>query len=121
MCAAGGANTAGAAWSAPRLRVDLIDQDQSAPSAQFIDDLHRANDALVLCPADNDADDFCQWMLSDYSYENATVMMAPASGFYATEGKGKNEVRMAYVLNREDLKKAIKCLEEGLKVYNTKK
>ncbi|MCB9148437.1 MAG: ABC transporter permease [Caldilineaceae bacterium] len=46
--------------SAPRLRVDLIDQDQSAPSAQFIDDLHRANDALVLCPADNDADDFCQ-------------------------------------------------------------
>ncbi|MCB0508773.1 MAG: pyridoxal phosphate-dependent aminotransferase [Chitinophagales bacterium] len=75
---------------------------------------------IVQLPVD-DADDFCQWMLSDYSYENATVMMAPASGFYATEGKGKNEVRMAYVLNREDLKKAIKCLEEGLKVYNTKK
>lgn len=67
-----------------------------------------------------DTDDFCRWMLSDFSYENATVMMAPASGFYATEGKGKNEVRIAYVLNSNDLKKAIKCLEEGLKVYNEK-
>ncbi|HRB92645.1 MAG TPA: Hsp70 family protein, partial [Chitinophagales bacterium] len=56
----------------------------------------------------------------DFNFENETVMMAPASGFYATEGKGKNEVRMAYVLNCNDLKKAIKCLEEGLKVYNSK-
>jgi aspartate aminotransferase len=65
-----------------------------------------------------DSDAFCQWMLSDFNYEGATVMMAPASGFYATEGKGKNEVRIAYVLNSIDLNKAIKCLEEGLKVYN---
>lgn len=65
-----------------------------------------------------DSDDFCQWMLSDFNYENETVMMAPASGFYASENKGKNEVRIAYVLNSIDLKKAIKCLEEGLKVYN---
>jgi len=65
-----------------------------------------------------DTDDFCQWMLSDFSYEGETVMMAPASGFYATEGRGKNEVRIAYVLNCVDLKKAIKCLEEGLKAYN---
>lgn len=65
-----------------------------------------------------DSDDFCQWMLSDFNYEGETVMMAPASGFYATEGKGKNEVRIAYVLNSIDLKKAMKCLEEGLKVYN---
>jgi len=64
-----------------------------------------------------DTDDFCQWMLSDFSYEGETVMMAPASGFYATEGRGKNEVRIAYVLNSIDLKKAIKCLEEGLKAY----
>lgn len=64
-----------------------------------------------------DTDDFCEWMLSDFNYENETVMMAPASGFYATEGKGKNEVRIAYVLNTVDLKKAIKCLEEGLKAY----
>lgn len=67
-----------------------------------------------------DSDDFCQWMLSDFSYENSTVMMAPASGFYATEGCGKNEVRIAYVLNSIDLKKAIKCLEEGLKVYTNR-
>lgn len=67
-----------------------------------------------------DTDAFCQWMLSDFSYENSTVMMAPASGFYSTENKGKNEVRIAYVLNSIDLKKAIKCLEEGLKVYRNK-
>ncbi len=66
-----------------------------------------------------DTDAFCQWMLSDFNYENETVMMAPASGFYTSEEKGKNEVRVAYVLNCNDLKKAIKCLEEGLKVYNS--
>lgn len=65
-----------------------------------------------------DSDDFCQWMLSNFNYNGETVMMAPASGFYSTEGKGKNEVRIAYVLNAIDLKNAIKCLEEGLKVYN---
>jgi aspartate aminotransferase len=64
-----------------------------------------------------DSDAFCQWMLSDFNYEGETVMMAPASGFYATDGKGKNEVRIAYVLNSIDLNKAIKCLEEGLKAY----
>jgi aspartate aminotransferase len=64
-----------------------------------------------------DSDAFCQWMLSDFNYEGATVMMAPASGFYATDGKGKSEVRIAYVLNSIDLNNAIKCLEEGLKAY----
>lgn len=72
---------------------------------------------IVKLPVE-DTDHFCQWMLSDFNYEGDTVMMAPASGFYSTEGKGKNEVRIAYVLNINDLKKAIKCLEEGLKVYN---
>lgn len=64
-----------------------------------------------------DSDHFCEWMLSDFNYNNETVMMAPASGFYSTENKGKNEVRIAYVLNSIDLKKAIRCLEEGLKCY----
>lgn len=64
-----------------------------------------------------DSDIFCQWMLEDFSYEGATVMMAPASGFYATDGAGKNQVRIAYVLNSGDLKAAAKCLEEGLKKY----
>ena len=60
-------------------------------------------------------------MLEHFSYEGQTVMVAPASGFYATEGLGKNEVRVAYVLNKTDLAAAVKCLEEGLKAYNAKK
>lgn len=67
-------------------------------------------------PIDN-ADKFCQWILEEFSYENETVMMAPATGFYSTPGAGSNEVRMAYVLNITDLKKAIICLEKGLAAY----
>ncbi len=65
----------------------------------------------------DDADKFSQWLLSDFEYKNATVMLAPASGFYASPGLGKQEVRIAYVLKIEDLKEAMKCLEEALKVY----
>jgi aspartate aminotransferase len=67
-------------------------------------------------PIDN-ADKFCQWMLEEFSYQNQTVMMAPATGFYSTPGTGFNEVRMAYVLNNDDLNKAMICLAEGLKAY----
>lgn len=65
----------------------------------------------------DDADRFCQWMLEHFSYENETIMMAPASGFYSTPGAGKNEVRLAYVLNVNDLKRALTCLEQGLADY----
>lgn len=65
----------------------------------------------------DDSDKFCQWMLEEFSYENQTVMMAPATGFYSTPGAGLNEVRLAYVLNNNNLAKAMKCLEEALKVY----
>jgi aspartate aminotransferase len=71
---------------------------------------------IAQLPIDN-SDKFCQWMLEDFSYENQTVMMAPATGFYATKGLGQNQVRLAYVLNKEALKNAVKCLEEALKVY----
>lgn len=64
-----------------------------------------------------DADHFCQWLLSDFQHEGATLMMAPASGFYATPGKGKNEVRLAYVLNVADINKSADILEAALKVY----
>ncbi len=64
-----------------------------------------------------DADQFCQWMLESFSHGGATVMMAPASGFYATGGFGKNEVRIAYVLNEGDLVAAIGCLREGILQY----
>jgi aspartate aminotransferase len=67
----------------------------------------------------DDADKFCQWMLEEFDYENETVMMAPATGFYSSPGAGKNEVRLAYVLNQDDLKRALVCLEKGLEVYNS--
>lgn len=67
-------------------------------------------------PIDN-ADKFCQWILEEFSYNNETVMMAPATGFYSTEGAGTNEVRLAYVLNQNDLKNALTCLEKALEVY----
>ena len=67
-------------------------------------------------PVDS-AEKFCQWLLEDFEYNGDTVMMAPASGFYSTEGLGTQEARIAYVLNQDSLKKAVKCLEEALKVY----
>jgi len=67
-------------------------------------------------PIDN-CDRFCQWLLEDYEYNGATVMLAPASGFYSTKGRGMDEVRISYVLNVDDLKASMKCLEEALKVY----
>lgn len=71
---------------------------------------------MVKLPVD-DTDKFCQWLLSDFSFEGQTLMMAPGSGFYATPGLGKQEARIAYVLKIEDLAAAAKCLEEALKVY----
>ena len=65
----------------------------------------------------DDAEKFCQWLLEDFDYKGQTVMMAPANGFYSTPGSGKNEARIAYVLNQESLHNAVKCLEEALKVY----
>jgi aspartate aminotransferase len=69
----------------------------------------------------DDSDVFCQWILEKFEYKNQTVMMAPATGFYATPGLGKNEVRLAYVLNTEALQNALVCLEEALKVYPGRK
>lgn len=66
-----------------------------------------------------DADDFCQWMLEKFSHQNATVMMAPASGFYTKPSDGKSQVRIAYVLNEKDLLQSMECLREGLKAYQS--
>lgn len=63
------------------------------------------------------AEKFCQWMLEEFNYNGETVMMAPANGFYSDPNKGKNEVRLAYVLNLKSLKNAVQCLKEGLKSY----
>ena len=65
----------------------------------------------------DDSDKFCAWLLSDFEYEGQTVMMAPASGFYTGDGIGKNEVRLAYVLEKEELSKALFVLKKALEVY----
>ncbi|PBQ32928.1 aspartate aminotransferase [Sphingobacteriaceae bacterium] len=71
---------------------------------------------IAKLPIDN-ADKFCQWLLEDFNYQSQTVMLAPATGFYSTPGAGSDEVRIAYVLKIEDLKGAMTCLEEALKIY----
>jgi len=73
--------------------------------------------AMAQLPVES-GDDFCQWMLEEFNYEGETVMMAPGSGFYSTRAFGEKQVRIAYVLKEEDLKRSIKIIEEGLKVYN---
>lgn len=65
----------------------------------------------------DDSDKFCQWLLESFEYNGQTVMLAPATGFYSTKGAGKNEVRLAYVLNKEDLKNAMICLDKALQIY----
>ncbi|NVO03954.1 MAG: pyridoxal phosphate-dependent aminotransferase [Bacteroidetes bacterium] len=72
--------------------------------------------AVAKLPIDN-ADKFCQWLLESFVYNNETVMLAPATGFYSTKGAGFDEIRISYVLNIPSLKKSMKCLEEALKVY----
>jgi aspartate aminotransferase len=74
---------------------------------------------MVQLPID-DSDKFCRWMLEKFSYKSQTVMMAPATGFYATKKLGKKQVRIAYVLNQADLAAAMETLQEGLIVYNDK-
>ena len=68
----------------------------------------------------DDADKFCAWCLEEFDYEGQTIFMAPASGFYTTPGLGKNEVRLAYVIKKEDLAKALVVLEKALETYNKK-
>lgn len=65
----------------------------------------------------DDADKFAQWLLEDFEYEKSTLMVAPAAGFYSTPNTGINQVRIAYVLNKNALKKAVQCLEHALKIY----
>jgi len=73
--------------------------------------------AMAKLPVDN-SEIFCQWLLESFSHNGATIMMAPAAGFYATKGKGMDEVRLAYVLNNSDINAAMDCLEAALKEYN---
>jgi aspartate aminotransferase len=114
--------------------VDLPDDYFAAPKAEYLSRrnllVKRLNNMKgVFCPNPggafyaiaklpiDDSDTFCQWLLESFSHNGQTVMLAPATGFYGTPGLGKQEVRLAYVLNLDSLNKAMDCLEEALKVY----
>lgn len=75
---------------------------------------------IARLPIDS-SEEFCKWLLESFQHNGATVMLAPASGFYASQGKGSDEVRLAYVLNEEDINKAMDCLEAALKTYPGRK
>ncbi len=97
-------------------RRDLLKASLDQIEGVVCPEVNGAFYAMVRLPVAN-SEDFCQWMLEEFSYEGSTVMMAPGAGFYATPGNGSDEVRIAYVLNCEDLKKAMECLKHGLIAY----
>ncbi len=97
-------------------RRDTIVQRLNAMEGVFCPNPGGAFYAMAKLPVD-DADAFCLWLLKSFSHKGATVMLAPATGFYGTAGLGKQEVRLAYVLNEQDINIAMDCLEAALKVY----
>lgn len=101
-------------------RRDLIVKRLNAMEGVFCPNPGGAFYAIAKLPID-DADTFCQWLLESFSYEKQTVMLAPATGFYGTPGLGKQEVRLAYVLNLNDINKAMDCLEKALQSYPGRK
>ena len=97
-------------------RRDLLVKRLNAMPGVFCPNPGGAFYAMARLPID-DSDKFCQWLLESFSYKNQTLMLAPATGFYETEGLGKNEVRLAYVLNLNDINAAMDCLEKALEEY----
>lgn len=96
-------------------RDKLVEMLKEIPGV-MIPEVSGAFYMTVQLPVDN-AEQFCQWMLESFDLDGSTVMMAPASGFYATPGLGTDQVRIAYVLNKDALEKAMDCLAAGLKAY----
>jgi len=101
-------------------RRDLIVKRLNAMEGVFCPNPGGAFYAMAKLPID-DADIFCQWLLESFQFENQTIMLAPATGFYGSPGLGKQEVRLAYVLNLDDINKSMDCLEKALEVYPGKK
>lgn len=98
-------------------RRDLLVSRLNAMPGVFCPNPGGAFYAMARLPID-DSDKFCQWLLESFSYQNQTLMLAPATGFYGTPGLGKQEVRLAYVLNLDSINKAMDCLERALIEYN---
>lgn len=103
-----------------RSRRDTLILSLSRIPGVFVPKIQGAFYAFVRLPID-DSDDFCRWLLDEFQLDGETVMLAPGTGFYVTPGMGKDEVRIAYVLDNARLKRAILCLEEALKVYPGRK
>ena len=103
-----------------RSRRDLIVARLNAIPGVFCPNPGGAFYAIARLPI-NDSDQFCQWLLEDFAFDGKTIMLAPATGFYGTPGLGKDEVRLAYVLNKTDINTAMDCLEKALAIYPEKK
>lgn len=101
-------------------RRDLLVKRLNAMNEVYCPNPGGAFYAMAQLPID-DSDKFCQWLLESFSYNNKTVMLAPATGFYGTPGLGRNEVRLAYVLNLKDIDAAMDCLEKALETYPGRK
>jgi aspartate aminotransferase len=97
-------------------RRDLIVKRLNAIEGVFCPNPGGAFYAMAMLPID-DSDKFCQWLLENFSHNGQTVMLAPATGFYGTAGLGKQEVRLAYVLNLDAINAAMDCLEQAIKEY----
>jgi aspartate aminotransferase len=116
-----------AALDTPQSYFDAVKVEYEARRNLLIRELSKLNGVIVGKPQGafycivqlpvQDADDFARWLLEDYNLSGETVMVAPAAGFYATEGLGRNQVRIAYVLDKERLKTAVYILGEALKTY----
>ena len=99
-----------------KLRRDTIVARLNSMEGVFCPNPGGAFYAMARLPID-DSDKFCQWLLEEFSHQGQTLMLAPATGFYSTQGLGKNEVRLAYVLNITDINSAMDCLQAALKIY----
>ncbi|UAM99811.1 pyridoxal phosphate-dependent aminotransferase [Polaribacter litorisediminis] len=117
-----------AALETPQSYFDDVKEEYVARRNTLITELEKIKGVKVANPKGafycvaalpvKDSDHFAQWLLERFNYNNETIMVAPASGFYSTPGEGKNQVRIAYVLNRKDLITSVKILAEALKQYN---
>ena len=118
-----------AALDTPQSYFDLVKEEYIERRNTLIRELQKIKGVKVAnpkgafyCVAElpvKDSDHFAQWILEKYNYNNETVMIAPASGFYSTKGEGKNQVRIAYVLNKSNLIKAVHILAKALEKYNS--
>ena len=117
-----------AALETPEIYFEEINKKYIQRRNVLISELRKINGLKVASPKGafycivelpiKDANVFAQWILEDFDVNNETIMVAPAEGFYSTKGLGKNQIRIAYVLNEEDLKKSVMILKKALDKYN---